>query len=52
MLEVSDLHASYGVIPALNGVSFDIRTSEIVTILGSNGTGKSTILNVLSLIHI
>lgn len=47
MLEVSDLNASYGVIPALNGVSFDIRTSEIVTILGSNGTGKSTILNVI-----
>jgi branched-chain amino acid transport system ATP-binding protein len=47
MLEVSDLSASYGVIPALHGVSFNIRESEIVTILGSNGTGKSTILNVV-----
>ena len=47
MLEVSDLSASYGVIPALHGVSFNIRQSEIVTILGSNGTGKSTILNVI-----
>ncbi len=45
MLEVSDLSASYGVIPALNGVSFNVRQSEIVTILGSNGTGKSSILN-------
>jgi branched-chain amino acid transport system ATP-binding protein len=47
MLEVSDLSASYGVIPALHGVSFNVRQSEIVTILGSNGTGKSTILNVI-----
>ncbi len=47
MLEVSDLSASYGVIPALNGVSFNVQQSEIVTILGSNGTGKSTILNVI-----
>ncbi len=47
MLEVSNLSASYGVIPALNDVSFNVRQSEIVTILGSNGTGKSTILNVI-----
>ena len=47
MLEVSGLSASYGVIPALHDVSFSVRESEIVTILGSNGTGKSTILNVV-----
>ena len=47
MLEVNELSASYGVIPALHGVSFNVRQSEIVTILGSNGTGKSTILNVI-----
>jgi len=47
MLEVNELSASYGVIPALHGVSFTVRQSEIVTILGSNGTGKSTILNVI-----
>jgi len=47
MLEVNELSASFGVIPALNGVSFNVRQSEIVTILGSNGTGKSTILNVI-----
>ena len=47
MLEVNELSASYGVIPALHGISFNVRQSEIVTILGSNGTGKSTILNVI-----
>lgn len=47
MLEVNEISASFGVIPALHGVSFNVRQSEIVTILGSNGTGKSTILNVI-----
>jgi branched-chain amino acid transport system ATP-binding protein len=47
MLEVNEISASFGVIPALHGVSFTVRQSEIVTILGSNGTGKSTILNVI-----
>src|SRR4030042_22187 len=45
MLEVNNLTASYGVIPALHDVSFNVKQNEIVTILGSNGTGKSTILN-------
>jgi len=38
---------SYGVIPVLHDVSFHVREKEIVTILGSNGTGKSTILNTV-----
>jgi branched-chain amino acid transport system ATP-binding protein len=47
MLEVNDISASYGVIPVLHNVSFNVKEYEIVTILGSNGTGKSTILNVI-----
>jgi branched-chain amino acid transport system ATP-binding protein len=47
MLEVDHLSVSYGVIPALHDVSFNIKENEIVTILGSNGTGKSTILNTI-----
>lgn len=47
MLEVDNLSVSYGVIPALHDVSFNIKENEIVTILGSNGTGKSTILNTI-----
>jgi branched-chain amino acid transport system ATP-binding protein len=47
MLEVNNLSVSYGVIPALHDVSFNIKENEIVTILGSNGTGKSTILNAI-----
>lgn len=48
MLEVTSLSVSYGVIPALHDVSFNVRQNEIVTILGSNGTGKSSILNAIS----
>lgn len=47
MLEVDNLSVSYGVIPALHDVSFNVKENEIVTILGSNGTGKSTILNTI-----
>jgi branched-chain amino acid transport system ATP-binding protein len=48
MLEVTSLSVSYGVIPALHDVSFNVKQNEIVTILGSNGTGKSSILNAIS----
>ncbi len=47
MLEVDKLNVSYGVIPVLHDVSFNVKENEIVTILGSNGTGKSTILNII-----
>ncbi|MGD0021580.1 MAG: ABC transporter ATP-binding protein [Smithellaceae bacterium] len=47
MLEVDKLNVSYGVIPVLHDVSFRVKENEIVTILGSNGTGKSTILNTI-----
>jgi len=47
MLEVDNLNVSYGVIPVLHDVSFRVKEGEIVTILGSNGSGKSTILNTI-----
>ncbi len=47
MLEVTNINASYGVIPVLHDVSFTVNENEIVTIVGSNGSGKSTILNTI-----
>jgi branched-chain amino acid transport system ATP-binding protein len=48
MLEVNDIHVYYDAIHALKGVSFSIETGELVTLLGANGAGKTTILKTLS----
>jgi branched-chain amino acid transport system ATP-binding protein len=48
MLEVKNLHAAYGNIMALKGISFTVEKSETVVIIGSNGSGKSTILKCIT----
>ncbi|BDR59909.1 ABC transporter ATP-binding protein [Lactobacillus xylocopicola] len=48
MLEVQNLSVSYGVIQAVKDVSFDINEGEIVTLIGANGAGKSTIVKTIS----
>ncbi len=48
LLEVSDIHAHYGGIEALKGVSLEVREGEVVTLIGSNGAGKSTTLRSIS----
>lgn len=48
MLKITDLHAAYGGIRALKGVSLEINEGEIVAVLGSNGAGKSTLLKCIS----
>jgi branched-chain amino acid transport system ATP-binding protein len=47
MLEVNDVHAYYGNIHALKGVSLTVEEDEIVTLIGANGAGKSTTLNTI-----
>ncbi|MBI2562635.1 MAG: ABC transporter ATP-binding protein [candidate division NC10 bacterium] len=44
MLEVRNLEVTYGEFAAVRGVSFDVRDGDLVTIIGANGAGKSTIL--------
>jgi len=44
LLEIKDLEVYYGVIQALKGVSFEVNEGEIVTLIGSNGAGKTTIM--------
>ena len=48
MLEIRDLHTYYGNIHALKGISMNIEQGEIVTLIGSNGAGKSTTLNAVA----
>jgi branched-chain amino acid transport system ATP-binding protein len=48
LLELKDVHTYYGAIHALRGVSLSIDEGEIVTLIGSNGAGKSTTLRTIS----
>lgn len=48
MLEVKDLKVSYGMIEAIKGISFEVNQGEIVSLIGSNGAGKSTTLRTIS----
>ncbi|OFU48163.1 ABC transporter ATP-binding protein [Aerococcus viridans] len=48
MLQVKDLKVSYGMIEAIKGINFEVNQGEIVSLIGSNGAGKSTTLRTIS----
>lgn len=48
MLEVQDIHAYYGNIQALDGISLTVEEGEIVTLIGANGAGKTSTLRTIS----
>ena len=48
MLELTDVHAHYGSIEALGGIGLRVEEGEIVTLIGTNGAGKSTTLRAIS----
>ena len=48
MLEINDLHVHYGVIEALKGVSLKVDEGKIVSLIGANGAGKTSLLQAIS----
>ena len=48
MLKVENINVYYGAIHALKGISVEVKEGEIVTLIGANGAGKSTILRTIS----
>ncbi len=48
LLKVNDINVYYGAIHAIKGISFEVNQGEIVTLIGANGAGKTTILHTVS----
>ncbi|WP_394245160.1 amino acid ABC transporter ATP-binding protein [Vibrio astriarenae] len=51
MIKLNNIHKSFGDTEVLKGVSFDIRQGEIIVIIGSSGTGKSTLLRCVNFLE-
>lgn len=51
VLAVEGVTKSFGAVHALNGVDFDVRSGEVVALVGDNGAGKSTLVKVMAGIH-
>jgi branched-chain amino acid transport system ATP-binding protein len=48
LLEVKDIHVHYGQVAALKGISLEVGEADFITLIGSNGAGKSTTLRAIS----
>lgn len=48
LLEIKNLHVSYGKVKALNGLNLNVEKGKIISIIGANGAGKSTLLDTIS----
>ena len=52
ILEITDLHKSFGSLEVLKGVSLDAKGGDVVSLIGSSGSGKSTLLRCINMLEI
>jgi octopine/nopaline transport system ATP-binding protein len=52
VVEIADLHKSYGPLEVLRGISFTARQGEVVALIGSSGSGKSTLLRCINMLEV
>ena len=52
ILEVNDINVYYGSIHAIKGVSFEVNEGEIISLIGANGAGKTTVFNMLTGVYV
>ena len=52
VIELSDIHKSYGNLEVLTGISLSARSGDVIALIGSSGSGKSTLLRCANLLEI
>ena len=52
MINIKNLHKSFGDLEVLKGIDLEIKKGEIVTIVGPSGSGKSTVLRCMNLLEV
>jgi len=48
MIEINDVHKSFGTLQVLKGISLNVEKGEVISVIGSSGSGKSTLLNCIN----